>query len=66
MRVHVTFSAQSDEVLFHVATGTAPEFEVVYLQVLNAAANLASPVVALQNLLVQSAITLGIESESWA
>ncbi len=44
--VRVAFGAQPDQVLFHVATGLASEFEVVDLQVLHAAARLASPAIA--------------------
>ena len=62
----VAFGAQRDQVLFLVATRMAAEFEVVYLQVLHAAANLASPAVALQHLAVQFAVAVRIESESRA
>lgn len=44
--VRVAFGAQPDQVLFHVATGLASEFDVVDLQVLHAAADLASPAIA--------------------
>jgi hypothetical protein len=62
----VAFSAQGDQVLFLVATGLAAEFEVVYLQVLHASANLAAPAVPLQHLPMQFAIAGRIESESRA
>ena len=63
MHSFVAFSAQCDQVLFHVATRVAAEFEVVYLQVLHAAASLASPVIALQHLPMKFAIAVRIESE---
>jgi hypothetical protein len=44
----------------------AAEFEVMHLQILHAAANLASPAVALQHLAMQLAIAVRIESESRA
>jgi len=46
----VAIRAQGDQILFHIATRMASEFEVVYLQALHATANLASPAVALQHL----------------
>ena len=66
MHPFVALSAQRDQVLFHIATRLAAEFEVVHLQVLHATANLASPAVALQHLAVQFAVALRIESESRA
>ena len=62
----VAFGAQRDQVLFLVATRLAAEFEVVYLQVLHAPADLASPAVALQHLPMQFAVAVRIESESRA
>ena len=44
MHVCVTFGAERDQVVFFVATRLAAELAVVYLQVLHAAADLASPV----------------------
>jgi|SRR5271165_5746982 len=64
MRLFVTFGAQRDQVLFHIATRLAAEFEVVYLWVLHATASLASPAVALQHLPMQFAVAVRIESES--
>jgi hypothetical protein len=49
----VAFGAQRDQVRFLVATRLAAEFEVVHLQVLHAAAELASPAVAFQHQAVQ-------------
>jgi hypothetical protein len=49
----VTLGAQRDQVLFLIATRLAPKFEVVYLQMLHATADLASPAVAFQHLAVQ-------------
>jgi len=66
MHAFVAFSAQRDQVLFHVATRLASELEVVHLQVLHATANLASPAVALQHPAVQVAVAGRIESDSWA
>jgi hypothetical protein len=66
MHLFVALGAQSDQVLFHIATRLAPQFEVVHLQVLHAAACLASPAVALQYLSLQLGIARRIESESRA
>ena len=44
----------------------AAEFEVMHLQVLHGAANLASPAVTLQHLAMQLAIAVLIESDSRA
>jgi len=66
MAPSMTFGAQRDKVLFHIATRVAAEFEVVYLQVPDATANLASPAVALQHLSLQFAVAVRIESESGA
>jgi hypothetical protein len=66
MRLFVAFSAQCDQVLFYVATRMAPEFEVVYLQLLHTTARLATPAVTLQYLSMQFAVTHRGESESWA
>jgi hypothetical protein len=60
----VAFGAQRDQVLFHIATRMAAELEVVYLQVLHAAANLVSPEVALHDLPMQVAVAGRIQSES--
>ena len=60
----MAFGAQRDQVLFLVATRMAAEFEVVYLQVLHAAADLASPAVALQHLPMECAVALRTKSES--
>jgi hypothetical protein len=64
MHLFVAFGAQSDQILFHIATRVAAEFEVVHLQLLHASADLASPSVALQHLAMQLAVALRIESES--
>ena len=64
MSLFVAFGAQRDQVLFLVAARLAPQFEVMHLQVLHAAASLASPAVALQYLSLQFGIARRIESES--
>src|SRR5271167_4537950 len=66
MHLFVAFGAQGDQVLFLVATRSTSEFEMVYLEVLHATANLASPVVAMQHLLVQVTVAGCIQSESRA
>ena len=65
MHPFVAFGAQRDQVLFLVATRMASELEVVHLQVLHAAAHLASPAVALQHLAMQFAVARRIKSQSW-
>jgi len=50
MHLFVAFGAQRDQVLFLVPAGLAAEFEVMHLQLLHAAAELAAPAVALQHL----------------
>ena len=47
MHLFVAFGAQSDQILFDIASRLAAEFEMVHLQVLHAAAILAAPAVAL-------------------
>ena len=64
MCLRVAFSAQGDQVLFHVAARLAPEPEVVHLQVSHASASLAPPVVTLQHLSMQFSVTRRIKSES--
>ena len=64
MHLFVAFGAECDQVLFHIATRLAAELEVVDLQILHATADLASPAVALQHLLMQVAIACGVEFES--
>ena len=66
MHPFVAFRAQSDQVLFHIATGMAPPLEVMHLQVLHAAADLASPAVALQYPTMQLAVAARVEFESRA
>ena len=66
MYLFVASSAQLDQVLFLVATCLAAEFEVMYLQVLHAPAELAPPAVSLQYLAVQLSIALRIKPDSWA
>jgi hypothetical protein len=48
MHLFVTIRAQCYQVLFQVATRSAAELEVMDLQVLHAAAELAAPAVAFQ------------------
>jgi hypothetical protein len=47
MHLFVTFGAQRDQILFLVVARLTAEFEMVYLEVLHATADLASPAVAL-------------------
>ena len=65
MHTRVAFRAECDQILFHIATGLAAEFKVVYLQV-HATAILASPAVALQHLAVQFTVAGRVQSESGA
>jgi hypothetical protein len=64
MDLRVTFSTQCHQLLLRVATRVASKFKVMYLQVLHAAANLATPAVPPQDLSVQFAVVLPIEPES--
>jgi hypothetical protein len=64
MHLFVALSAQGDQILFLITTRVAAKFEVVYLQILHAAANLASPSVAFQHPPMQFTIALAIESYS--
>ena len=66
MRLFMASRAQSDQILFHIATRMAPEFQVVHLQMLDATASLASPAIAIEHLPMQFAVALRIESESRA
>lgn len=65
MHVRVAVGAQRGQIVFLIAPRLATEFEVVYVEVLHAAAELASPTVALQYLLVQFAVAIRVESEWW-
>ena len=56
-------SAERDQVVLFVGSSLAAELAVVYLQVLHAAACLASPTVALQYFAVELAIAFCVESE---
>jgi len=47
------------------ATRMAPELEVVHLQLVHPAANLASPAIALQHPSMQLAVACRVESQSW-
>jgi hypothetical protein len=60
----MAFSAQCDQVLLLITARIAAKFEVVHLQMLHAAAKLASPSVACQHLPMQFAIAVKIESYS--
>jgi hypothetical protein len=64
MHLFVAFGAQRDQVLFLIAPRVATEFEVVYLQVLHAATDLAAPAVSLQYLPVKFAVAVWAESQS--
>jgi hypothetical protein len=63
MNARVAVGAQSDQILFLVTTRLATQFDMVYLQILHAPAELASPGVAFQYVLVKFAIALRIKSE---
>jgi len=65
MDARVAFGAERDQIVFLVATRMAAEFEVMHLQALHAAANLASPAVALQHLAMQFPIARRVKSQSW-
>jgi len=58
MHARVAFSAQGDQILFLVATGLAPEFEMMPLQVPHASTSMASPAVAIQHLPMQFAVAV--------
>jgi hypothetical protein len=45
MYARVAFSAERDQILFLVVTRLAPKFLVMHLQMLHAAAGLASPAI---------------------
>jgi hypothetical protein len=66
MHLFVAFSAERDQVLFDIASRLAAKLEVVYLQVLHATADLATPAVAFQHLAMQFAIARRVEPESRA
>ncbi len=63
MHLFVAFGAHRAQVLFHVATRLAAEFEVMYLQMLHATANLASPAIAFEHLAMQISIACRIKSQ---
>jgi hypothetical protein len=58
------FRAQGDQVLFFVSARLAPWFQMVYLQMLHATADLASPAVTFQYPTMQLAVCIRVEPES--
>ena len=66
MHASVAFSTQADQVLFLIATGSASELEMMYLQMQHATANLASPAVAIQHLPMQFPVAVRVQSEARA
>jgi hypothetical protein len=52
MHLIVTRRAQCDQILFFICAAVTPELQMMHLQVLRAAAELTSPSVALQDLMV--------------
>jgi hypothetical protein len=63
MHLLVAIGTERDKVLFLIATRVAAEFEMMYLQILHATADLASPAVALENLPMQFVVAVRVESE---
>jgi hypothetical protein len=61
----MTPGAEGDEVLLGIVAQSPPRVDVVHLEIGCASTVLAAPAVALQDLLVQSAIGLGVEPEAW-
>jgi len=66
MDLFVAVSTQCNQILFLIAARVATELDMVDLEVLHTAAELASPAVALQHMPIQFAIVRRIKPESWA
>jgi len=66
MDVRMAFITQRNQILFHIATQMAAEFEVVHLQMLHATASLARRAIAIQHLPMQFAVAVRINPESRA
>ena len=64
MGLAVACFAERDQVIVHITSRLAPQFHVVNLQILPAAADLAPPVIAFKDLATQSSIGFGVESVS--
>ncbi len=63
MQLLVTLGTESDQVLFDIVSQAAPGVDVVDLEIRRSAAGLAAPAIALQHLLAQSTVGLGVEAE---
>lgn len=63
MECRVAFGTECNQVLLVISAGLAPEFQMMDLQVLHAAAGLAAPAIAIEDLPLQFAITISLESE---
>ncbi|MFZ3329590.1 MAG: hypothetical protein WA197_03085 [Candidatus Acidiferrales bacterium] len=55
---------QGDEILFHISPKMASRLNVMDLEILGSSASLASPAIALQNLLAQLPIGIPVQSKS--
>ncbi len=66
MNFLVAARAECDEVGLGVVAEAAPGMDVMNLEVGRAAAVLAAPAIALQHLLAQSTVGLGVEAEPGA
>ena len=62
MYLSMAVGTEGDEVFFHIAGGVTPEFLVMYMQALQAAAVLAAPVVSHQHQSVEFCVSFRIET----
>ena len=65
MHTGMAFNAQCNQILFDIIAGSAPKLSVVYFQLAHAAANLATPPVALEDMAVQFAVALPGKYPPW-
>ena len=65
MHLFVALSAQGNQILFLITTRVASKFEVVYLQILHAAAKLATPAVALQDFTTELTVRFRVQLQAW-
>ena len=64
MALAVTRDAQSDQILFRVGSTAAAKPNMMNLEILHASACLASPIVSLEHLPVQSRVALGVQLQT--
>jgi hypothetical protein len=63
MDFSVTYAAQGDEILFHIASQQAARLHVMDVQILGTSASLASPAITVEYLLAKPLIGIRIQAK---